>query len=163
MDRELGTEGIAEFKALEFRDIAALHFGPGLAIRNNWGLWSGSALQRRLRARGFAHPDDMSEALLKSYWLRLHGYPQRLREQAGWSRGYWRAYRVYDRRRGSRLVCIRVRPDPFGPDELPDYKAPRYELRCVQRVNACEAMWTQPVGTSPRTPPDVLEECATSG
>ncbi len=47
------------------------HFGLGMWLRNNWGLWGGSRLQVYLKERGEWHPDDMSGTILDFYrdWL----------------------------------------------------------------------------------------------
>jgi hypothetical protein len=47
------------------------HFGLGLWIRNNWGLWSGSRLQTYFKNKGFNHPDDMSGFILDTYYKYL--------------------------------------------------------------------------------------------
>src|SRR6476646_9910862 len=43
------------------------HFGLGLWIRNNWGLWKGSRLSKYFNSLGIYHPDDMSGIILSSY------------------------------------------------------------------------------------------------
>lgn len=47
------------------------HFGLGLWIRNNWGLWSMSRLYIFLNTKGFKHPDDMSNYILTEYYSYL--------------------------------------------------------------------------------------------
>ncbi|MEO0872720.1 MAG: DUF6794 domain-containing protein [Pseudomonadota bacterium] len=49
------------------------HFGLGMWLRNNWGLWGGSPLQSSLVEQGFVHPDDMSAAILDGLVARLRG------------------------------------------------------------------------------------------
>ncbi len=78
-----------EFKALAYDDIGGGHFGVGMWMRNNWGLWGGGPLGRHFNELGITHPDDMSGIVLTSYWLRLHACPLRLDEQVGFYRGYW--------------------------------------------------------------------------
>ena len=46
------------------------HHGLGMWIRNNWGLWGGSRLQRYLLDRKVFHPDDMSDQILKAYYKK---------------------------------------------------------------------------------------------
>ncbi len=48
------------------------HFGLGMWIRNNWGLWRGSRLSKWFNERQIWHPDDMSGIILTSYWRRVH-------------------------------------------------------------------------------------------
>ncbi len=78
-----------EFKALAYDDISGGHFGVGMWMRNNWGLWGGGPLARHFNDLGITHADDMSGIILKSYWLHLHGCPLRLEDQVGYYQGYW--------------------------------------------------------------------------
>ena len=50
--------------------VAATHFSLGMWMRNNWGLWGGSRLQRYFRDRQVFHPDDMSGEILKAYYKK---------------------------------------------------------------------------------------------
>ncbi len=50
------------------------HWGLGLAIRNELGLWRPDApLTQWFVARGFAQTEEMSIEVLRAYWRRLHG------------------------------------------------------------------------------------------
>ncbi len=49
------------------------HFGLGMWLRNNWGLWSGSRLQKYFTDRKVSHPDDMSGVILEYYYDWLQG------------------------------------------------------------------------------------------
>jgi len=49
------------------------HFGLGMVIRNNWGLWNGGRLFQSMQALGFRHPDDMSGAILEGFAARERG------------------------------------------------------------------------------------------
>ncbi|HEU5289504.1 MAG TPA: DUF6794 domain-containing protein, partial [Cyclobacteriaceae bacterium] len=69
--------------------VMRLHFGFGMWMRNNWGLWTNSELKKTLIDSGFVHPDDMSTAILKSYHRHLHGKPLKLAEEAARYRAYW--------------------------------------------------------------------------
>ena len=46
------------------------HHSLGMWIRNNWGLWGGSRLQRYFLDRKVIHPDDMSDIILKAYYKK---------------------------------------------------------------------------------------------
>lgn len=49
--------------------LANSHFGIGLWIRNNWGLWGkGSRLSAFFHKNGVYHPDDISAMILISYY-----------------------------------------------------------------------------------------------
>ena len=45
------------------------HFGLGMWIRNNLGLWRGN--QGLLDSGGSYHPDDVSSVIVKALWQRL--------------------------------------------------------------------------------------------
>lgn len=62
----------AEIKEAE--DMICFHTNLGRAMRNDWGLWQDSDLATVLRERGLSHADDMSHAILVSYWQYKHGY-----------------------------------------------------------------------------------------
>ena len=54
------------------------HFGLGMFLRNNWGLWGGGSLAQFMREKGVRHPDDMSGYILNGYAARLRGAPRSL-------------------------------------------------------------------------------------
>ena len=57
--------------SLSLKDFGArCHFSLGLWIRNNWGLWGGSRLQRYFLDKKVTHPDDMSGEILKAYYKK---------------------------------------------------------------------------------------------
>ena len=66
------------------------HFGLGLWMRNNWGLWRGSRLSVFFNQLGVCHPDDMSGIILDSYWRRLNHLPLRVEHQVAAAKAYWR-------------------------------------------------------------------------
>lgn len=73
----------------EFRGRA--HFGIGMWMRNNWGLWSGeSRLSHYFSRLGLWHPDDMSGVILTSYYRYLWGEPIKLRQQIRYYKQYWK-------------------------------------------------------------------------
>lgn len=45
----------------------AVHHTLGRYIRNEWGLWTGSELKSELEKNGLAHPDDMSDYIIRKY------------------------------------------------------------------------------------------------
>lgn len=60
--------------SLDESDLEREHWGLGLAVRNVLGLWREDApLTRWFERRGFAQTGDMSSAILRAYWRRLHG------------------------------------------------------------------------------------------
>lgn len=48
------------------------HFGLGMYIRNNWGLWSGSRLKCYFEYKGIKHPDHMSGMIIETYYMKLN-------------------------------------------------------------------------------------------
>lgn len=54
-------------------DLAEYHFGLGLWMRNNWGLWGGSQLQVYFQNKNVNHPDNMSGLILVGYNKYLNG------------------------------------------------------------------------------------------
>lgn len=54
-------------------DLALLHFGWGMGIRNHYGLWRGNrALIKDACGEG-CHPDDASGVIIKAVWQALQG------------------------------------------------------------------------------------------
>lgn len=49
------------------------HYGLGMWIRNNWGLWGGSRLQQYFTNKKIYHPDSMSGIILQYYYDWLNG------------------------------------------------------------------------------------------
>lgn len=74
----------------EFKSGA--HFGLGMWIRNNWGLWRGSRLQYYFEKRGLYHPDDMSGLILTTYWRYKHGQPLGVKKEIKKYKEYWKQY-----------------------------------------------------------------------
>ena len=69
----LSEEERASIAALARDQLAGLHFGLGLWIRNNLGPWQGNdALMQAIRERDQAiHPDDVSMVIIAAVWERL--------------------------------------------------------------------------------------------
>jgi hypothetical protein len=65
------------------------HFGLGLWIRNNWGLWKGSRLNHFFKEKGIFHPDDMSRIIITSYHRKLKGTEIQLEKQIKYYQEYW--------------------------------------------------------------------------
>ena len=54
-------------------DLIELHFGLGMWIRNNLGLWQGNqTLMESIRQHSpDIHPDDVSMVIIEAVWKRL--------------------------------------------------------------------------------------------
>jgi hypothetical protein len=63
----------AKIAAMPESDLINLHFGLGMWIRNNLGLWQGNdALMQALReCEPGIHPDDVSMLIIEQVWRRL--------------------------------------------------------------------------------------------
>lgn len=74
LDTLLSAEDRELIRNLENREeTIILHHGLGMWLRNNWGLWNGSRLQKYFTDRGIRHPDDMSGLILGYYYDWLNG------------------------------------------------------------------------------------------
>lgn len=59
----------AKIAVISQDDLISLHFGLGIWIRNNFGLWAiNSAL---LSASGEHNPDDAAGVIIEALWRRL--------------------------------------------------------------------------------------------
>lgn len=66
------------------------HFGLGMWIRNNWGLWRGQTLADYFNSIGIFHPDDMSAIILKSFHRDLNGKNWEVDDQIKSYQEYWK-------------------------------------------------------------------------
>ena len=69
--------------------MCGLHHGFGTGIRNTWGLWSGSDLQRWFKNKGIHHADDMSGIILTSFYRSVMDEPINLESQIKKYRKFW--------------------------------------------------------------------------
>jgi hypothetical protein len=74
LDKKLTPENVSKLNALKSAgEMINYHFGLGMWMRNNWGLWSGSRLSAYMKQRGFSDPDSMSGAILRYYYFWFKG------------------------------------------------------------------------------------------
>lgn len=68
-------EDLARIAAMDDDDLMSLHFGLGMAIRNQFGLWDNdSPLMADMVARiGHVHPDDTAFELIRMLRDRIAG------------------------------------------------------------------------------------------
>ena len=69
--------------------VSDAHFGIGVWIRNNWGLWANSPLVKYFNGLGIFHPDDMSSIILTSFHRFLNNKDIGLEKQIKYYRDYW--------------------------------------------------------------------------
>ncbi len=66
------------------------HFGGGMAMRNEWGLWEHiTPLGQQFLANGVWHGDDRSACVYKALYARLTGQPFDLAAQGRFYRAWW--------------------------------------------------------------------------
>ncbi|UCF81461.1 MAG: tetratricopeptide repeat protein [Acidobacteriota bacterium] len=70
-------------------DTVMYHFGLGMWMRNNWGLWAGDRLAQHFNEMGIFHPDDMSAIILDAFQAHLKGEDFDLQEQIKYYQQYW--------------------------------------------------------------------------
>lgn len=81
LDKQLSEVNKNEMKSLFKRDdMIKYHMGLGMWMRNNWGLWGGSRLQKYFTDRKIRHPDDMSSVVLFFYHDWLNGKKETWKE-----------------------------------------------------------------------------------
>jgi len=73
LDSMLPASMREDIRACEEPNLVRHHFGLGMWMRNNWGLWSAESPLKQYFDRQEIHDaDDASGMILKSYWLRLN-------------------------------------------------------------------------------------------
>ena len=86
----LSDEDKEQLRGTPREGMLELHFGLGMWMQNNWGLWSGSRLAKWFNGHGIKHPDDMSGIILDSFWRHLNQKPIKLDEQVENYQDYWK-------------------------------------------------------------------------
>lgn len=89
------TSKVAFKNKPEIDAVSELHFGTGLYMRNNWGLWAGkNSLYHFFKSKGIFHPDDMSSIILTSFHRTLNDTDIHLDEQIAEYKKYWNAVKI---------------------------------------------------------------------
>jgi hypothetical protein len=83
LEKRLDQTLIDEMKAVTESEMSKYHFGVGMWMRNNWGLWGESRLAKYFNSLGVYQPDEMSGIILTSFWRHLNNQPIKLEEQIG--------------------------------------------------------------------------------
>lgn len=83
LDRLMDEKSKADFAKEEEKKAVSLAYrpGPGLWIRNNWGLWGGSRLQKYFFDKGAKDPEGISWIILICYHRHVNGKPLDFDEQ----------------------------------------------------------------------------------
>lgn len=66
------------------------HFGLGLDIRNEKGLWRRSFIRTYFKLNRINHADDMSGIILKTYHRKLNDKPIKFKDQKKYYKEYWK-------------------------------------------------------------------------
>jgi hypothetical protein len=90
LKKMLPAEEIAKIRDGGEKDMIDYHFGLGMWMRNNWGLWKGSRLAKWFNSHGIYHADDMSSIILDSFWRHLNGKQIRLEDQIKRYQEFWK-------------------------------------------------------------------------
>lgn len=98
---------VTKMKSGTKEDMIKYHFGLGMWIRNNWGLWQGSRLSKYFNEIGVYHPDDMSGIILDTFWCDLNGKPQRITERIAAHQEYWKS--MEEPKEGSPIDDAKIR------------------------------------------------------
>ena len=74
LDKLLSDEDKQTIKQLaDNKETIRYHHDVGMWLRNNWGLWGGSRLQKYMLDKKINHPDKMSAIILEFYYDWLNG------------------------------------------------------------------------------------------
>jgi hypothetical protein len=134
-----------EFKNKNEEDaVAELHFGTGLAIRNNWELWKRgkNRLELFFNIRGISHPDDISSIILTSFHRHLNNKDIELKAQIKYYKQYWKkAKKRYEDEQRLLTEKLKIQYDKYGIGDtiLIAYKIyPPYKKGGLMRVHSVQ-------------------------
>ena len=88
----LSKEDQMEILKMKKSELAMLHHGLGMWIRNNWNLWKGGPLKDHMVSLGFTHPDDMSQSIIVEYWNRMNNQSSQLEADIREYKEYWKKH-----------------------------------------------------------------------
>ena len=71
--RVLPQESLDELKKLQRGELFCTHFGIGMWIRNELGLWGENTKLLESEEFQFIHTDSMSTKLVEAVWEKLNG------------------------------------------------------------------------------------------
>jgi hypothetical protein len=81
LDKMLSQKDKTIIKKLENKqETIEFHHSLGMTLRNSWGLWGGSRLQKYFLDKKINHPDDMSALILEYYYEWLNN------KNSGWQK-----------------------------------------------------------------------------
>jgi hypothetical protein len=71
-------------------ELGEIHFGHGMRLRNELGLWGKNELTEWFNSIGITHADDMSGIIYTSLHRKLNGKPIDLEGQVKFYQDYWK-------------------------------------------------------------------------
>lgn len=74
LEEEMSAETKKKLLALPRERYIQMHFGLGMAVRNEFGLWQDNELTQFFRQNGVDHPDDMSMPFIGGFVEYLQGH-----------------------------------------------------------------------------------------
>src|SRR5258708_38677377 len=75
-----------------------------MGIRNDWGLWAESRLQKYFAALGVPHPESISMIIITSYWRRENHREIKLEEQIAKDRAEWEQQKKEQKEEENRAI-----------------------------------------------------------
>jgi glycerol-3-phosphate cytidylyltransferase len=83
-------DGIKKWLRLDEKSALAMaHNNIGMAIRNDWGLWTNGPLKDYFKTLGITHPDDMSSIILTSFHRLKNGKEADVDGQVAFYKAFW--------------------------------------------------------------------------
>jgi hypothetical protein len=79
------------FENMQEEELYKFHHGLGRWLRNQWGLWSGSDLQKEFIRLGINHADDMSSIIIILTHRKLNNKEAKLEILVEHYKHYWEA------------------------------------------------------------------------
>ena len=124
---EMPKEEIARIKAMtKMTEMIQYHFGAGMWMRNDWGLWAGSPLYWHFWRKGLRHPDDISGYILRSFWCHLHDQSDPdIEAVVAHAKAFYRAHadppRSVRTSDGARIDFLGGIGKGFSSDDIPEF------------------------------------------
>ena len=109
LDKMLSPALRAEMRQGNESGMIRYHFGLGMWIRNNWGLWKGLRLAKWFTGYTIHVPDDMSGMILTSYWRYLHHQPIAFDAQVKATLAYWESAKIAETKEKERVLATKDR------------------------------------------------------
>jgi len=107
LDKMLSPALRTEMRTGTEKAMFRYHFGLGMWIRNNWGLWKGLRLAKWFNQYDIGVPDDMSGMIFVSYWRYLNHQPIAFQDQVKAKLAYWERAKVAAAKEKQRVMAAK--------------------------------------------------------